>query len=139
MLKIHYKKSPELYTKSAEVLPNSDVKELVSEMFALMYANEGIGLAANQVGILQRIIVVDINSLKSAIINPVIIKTKLGLFSSIESCLSFPGAEVKMQRHKLIVVEGFDENWEPVKMKLRGLASACIQHEIDHLNGVTIK
>ncbi len=139
MLEIHYKKSPELYQVSAEVPHKHIVNSLVDEMFALMYEKEGIGLAANQVGILKRIIVIDVYGLKSAIINPVITKTKLGMTPSIERCLSFPGAEVMMSRHKMIVVEGFDEAWRPVKFKLRGLASACVQHEIDHLNGVTIK
>lgn len=103
-----------------------------------MYQGRGVGLSANQVGELKRIIVIHADGFKQVIINPVIIKTYGGKSTQKEGCLSSPGLQVVKVRFKQIIVEGFDENWKPIKRKLKGLAARCVQHEIDHLNGVTI-
>lgn len=128
-----------LYQVSTAVPYGTPVKGTVGSMFALMGRLNGIGLAANQVGLTQRIIVLDAGGLRTAIINPVITRRKLGNVMSDESCLSFPGREAKMRRSKVVIVEGFDENWLPVKFKLRDIASMAVQHEIGHLNGKVIK
>lgn len=130
----------------AEPVPqNEDITELYRAMFDLMIANNGIGLAAPQVGISKRLIVFRINgAIPYTIINPVITKRKLGKMRSIEGCLSFPetlgpqGKQVKVSRDKQIVVEGFNQYWKPVRLKLCGLNSCVVQHEVDHLDGVTI-
>ena len=85
----------------------------------------------------RRVILVSADRFGKAIINPVITKRSCGKVRSIEGCLSFPGKKVTIKRDKQITVEGFDVKWKPIKQKLRGLAAMCVQHEIDHLNGIT--
>ncbi len=80
----------------------------------------------------------DTNGFSKAIINPVITKTSGKLKLGKEGCLSFPGKRVDMKRDNIVVVEGFDEDWNPIKKKVRALSAFCVQHEIDHLNGITI-
>ena len=113
----------------------------IKRMFGIMYSGgytEGIGLAANQIGLNKRVIVIDVNGLKQEFINPVITKTLGRKIISTEGCLSFPGKKVRVWRYPQIVVEGFDANWAPIKRKLKGLAACVVQHEIDHLDGITI-
>jgi len=130
--------NPELSSVAADVPAGEDVKPLIGAMFALMYAGKGIGLAANQVGVLKRVIVVHVAGMKQALINPVISKRSARNTTSVEGCLSFPGKTVPMERSKAITVQGFDEDWTPIKFKASGLFAYCIQHEVDHLNGITI-
>jgi len=111
------------------------------DMFALMKEKNGIGLAAPQVGIPLRIFVMSYGAVHTEFINPRIIhNTRLGkiVTSHDEGCLSFPGLKVNRKRHKRVIIEGFDRNWKPLKFDLRGLAAFIVQHEIDHLNGITI-
>jgi len=126
--------------RRAEEVPQHDmgVTLLIIEMWELMYRHRGIGLAANQVGELQRVIVLHVGSFKQAIINPIITRQYGGKATSKEGCLSYPALCVPMVRDRQIIVEGFDQNWKPIKRKLKGLAAYCVQHEIDHLNGITI-
>lgn len=138
ILQVKKKGAVELTTMAAEVDNGSDVSDLVGDMFETMYANNGIGLAANQVGSLLRVFVMDVNGMRQEFINPIIIK-RVGKVSSKEGCLSFPGAQSIMIRSKQVTVKGYDKNWNPIKRKLRGLAGYCAQHEIDHLNGKNIK
>lgn len=114
------------------------VDNLVEQMFMIMKQHKGIGLAANQVGVLQRVIVININGIKQEFINPVITAQKGGRRTSREGCLSYPGRIVSVARYKEITIEGFDKNWQPVKRKLKDLAASCVQHEMDHLDGRTI-
>ena len=127
-----------LHQTAKEVEMNADISWLIDDMWASMYKYRGIGLAANQIGELHRVIVVHANGLKMGIINPAITKRYGGKVSSKEGCLSFPMRQVPMIRDKQIVVEGFDESWNPIKRKLKGLAAYCVQHEVDHLDGITI-
>lgn len=140
-MKIVHKDHPALHTISTDVMVGDrNMRNLVDAMWMLMLMNihNGIGLAANQLGITKRIIVVNVNGFKQEFINPVIVKRYGGQTTSREKCLSFPGISRPMIRHKQIIVEGFDRNWKPVRRKLKDLAAYCVQHEIDHLNGVTI-
>jgi len=116
---------------------NENVSEMLLGMWAVLRQHKGAGLAANQVGVLKRIIIVNTKGFAGVIINPVITKRR-GNKRSVEGCLSFPGKRVTMTRSSIITVVGFDEKWQPVKKKLRGFSSFCVQHEIDHLNGITI-
>lgn len=130
--------TPELEQISKEVEHLEDVKYLVEGMFKVMSDNGGIGLAANQVGILKRIIVINTMTLRQVIINPVIVKRSIKTVNSLEGCLSFPNEQRKVKRSKRVEVVGFDENWRPIRLKMRFLDAMCVQHEIDHLNGITI-
>lgn len=137
-LSIKTGKYPALSADAEAVEQGDNIKGLIDSMWQLMYSSKGIGLAANQVGVLSRVIVVHANGFKQEFINPVVIKSYGGRVLNKEGCLSFPGAEAKMLRSRHIIVEGFDRDWKPVKRKLKGLAAYCVQHEIDHLNGKTI-
>ena len=80
------------------------------------------------------------NGFMGIVINPVIVKRSGKIKISKEGCLSFPNTPAKnMQRDNVVVVTGYDENWQPIKKKCKALTAFCIQHEIDHLNGLTIK
>lgn len=138
--KILQKGAPELSAVAHEVPFGDDVSGLIAGMWQAVRDSkiEAAGLAANQIGILRRVIVINAAGLVIEIINPEIVKRSLGKVKSTEGCLSFPGKKVIMTRDKLITVTGFDANWNPILLKLRGLAGMCVQHEVDHLNGVTI-
>ena len=108
-------------------------------MVETMHKYDGVGLAAVQVGILKRMIVIDIYDEKTPIIkliNPKIIKTK-GEREVEEGCLSFPNKFAKVKRPVEVVVEGLNENGEKVKIKAVELLAQALCHEIDHLNGIT--
>ncbi len=137
-MKIKLKGSVELNQKALEVPHGEDVSEIVAGMFEAMRKGKGVGLAANQVGILKRIIVVNTPGFCSAVINPVITKYSGKLKTSVEGCVSFPGKRVNKRRDNSIVIEGFDANWQPIKKKVKALSAFCIQHEVDHLDGITI-
>ena len=132
-----------LYQIAEPVPQDEDITELYRDMLELMILNKGIGLAAPQIGISKRLIVFRLGRIPYVIINPKITKRKLGKMRSLEGCLSFPQTipkrcQIKMSRDKQIVVEGFNQYWKPIRLKLRGLDSCVIQHEIDHLNDITI-
>ena len=129
-----------LKKKSREVeVIDEKTKELINDMVETMHKYDGVGLAAVQVGILKRIIVIDIYDEKTPIvklINPVILKQK-GEREVEEGCLSFPNKFAKVKRHVEVVVEGLNENGEKVKIKAVELLAQALCHEIDHLNGIT--
>lgn len=97
----------------------------------------GCGLAANQVGETKRIILVQTENFNHFIINPVITKKFGGTHTSKEGCLSFPGKLALVTRHNKIEVTGFSEDWQPLKFKLKQFKATIIQHEVDHLNGIS--
>lgn len=129
---------PLLRTICGEVPHRHDCRDLIEQMRTVMRRCGGIGLAANQLGCSRRVIVVRAGGFKQAIINPVITRSYGGKNTQREGCLSFGTDTALMVRDKQIVVEGFDENWKPVKFKLKKIAARCVQHEVDHLNGITI-
>ena len=113
------------------------IKELVDDMIETMHAHDGVGLAAPQVGILKRVVVIDLYDDKGpyVLINPEIIKQK-GEQEVEEGCLSFPNKYAKMIRPKEVTVEALDENGKKVKIQAKDLLAQALSHEIDHLNGV---
>lgn len=124
------------------------IQELAEDMFETMYHENGIGLAAPQIGELIRLIVVDVpksddvdpEKLLSdpvALINPEIIKHD-GKIEYDEGCLSCPELIVKVPRHNLVTVRYLDLEGHPTELVADGLKSVCIQHEIDHLNGTLL-
>ncbi|AUR98384.1 polypeptide deformylase [Vibrio phage 1.250.O._10N.261.55.E11] len=138
MLQVLKDNEEALRTVASEVAPWEDVSQLVADMNSTMVKSKGIGLAANQVGVLKRVIVMATKNYTGAIINPVITNRTETVKTSSEGCLSVPNKQAKVKRHYKITVEGFDENWNPLVLNLKQLSAYCAQHEIDHLNGITI-
>jgi peptide deformylase len=106
-------------------------------MTALMKKCNGIGLAAPQVGMLQRIIIADVGEKPLCIVNPEII-SRSGSDKMIEGCLSLPNIEVDITRNTTLEVKGKDVHGSYMDMEVSGLTARVIQHEIDHLNGILI-
>ena len=139
VLEIKKYPDPILRKKAREVKEiGREEKELIKEMLETMYRNQGVGLAAPQVGVLKRIVVVDDGEGPRVFINPKIVKKGGGKEVSEEGCLSVPGVFLRIKRWKEIEVEGLNENGEKVKVKARGLFARALQQEIDHLNGILI-
>ncbi len=127
-----------LRKKSREVeVVDDKIRELLDDMVETMHKYNGVGLAAVQVGILKRIIVIDIYDGKGPLklINPVIIKQK-GEQEVEEGCLSFPNKYAKMLRPAEVTVEALDENGKKIKIHGKELLAQALCHEIDHLNGI---
>jgi peptide deformylase len=107
-------------------------------MFETMYAAEGIGLAATQVGVLKRLFVMDLGDPEDgprAVVNPTIVE-RSGSERADEGCLSLPELFGAVDRSVDIVMEGQDLNGEPIRIEASDLLARCIQHEIDHLDGI---
>ena len=118
-----------------------DVRRLVRDMIDTMYDAEGIGLAAPQVGISKRILVVDVadedeNRQVHALINPVIVEFGRKTEKASEGCLSIPGIEEMVTRPARVTVEALDPDGEPVRIEAEGLLARALQHEVDHLDGM---
>lgn len=114
------------------------IRAIVDDMFDTMYQEEGIGLAAPQVAIQQRIITIDIDGEKQnqlVLINPEIIESS-GETGIEEGCLSIPGFRGLVPRKEKVTVKSLNRDGEEFTLKADGLLAICIQHEIDHLNGV---
>jgi len=138
MLKLVHHTDPILLTHSKAVPKVSKaVRQTVSEMFQVMYGSEGIGLAAPQVGISLQIITIDIGNDPFVLINPKIVKKSSDTRTNIEGCLSFPGQYYAVERSTIIVVKAKDLNNKDFSFTATGLTAICIQHELDHLQGVT--
>ena len=117
---------------------DASVKEIVKDMFETMRDENGIGLAATQVNIHKRIVVMDVSEGQSeprVFINPEIIE-KSGTTISEEGCLSVPGNYAKVERAEKVKVKALDENGDEFELDADGLLAICIQHELDHLKGV---
>lgn len=130
----------EILRKTSTVIDKvtPEIKELIDDMFDTMYSAKGVGLAAPQIGINQRIVVMDVSedgSIPIALINPKII-SKSGRIKSEEGCLSVPGIEGTVKRHKKVIVKGLNINGDDITFEAEGLLSICVQHEIDHLDGI---
>ena len=113
------------------------IRQLLDDMVDTMHHYNGVGLSAVQVGILKRLVVIDLDDDKGPIklVNPVIVKTK-GEQEVEEGCLSFPNQYAKLVRPMEVVAEALDENGEKIKIKAKGLLAQAICHELDHLDGI---
>jgi peptide deformylase len=133
---------PFLARKAALVGKVDDrVRDLIRDMFETMYESDGVGLAATQVGVGKRVIVVDVSPVEEAIaplalVNPEIVGREGGVVLGVEGCLSVPGVQGEVPRMETVVVRGLDRHGEPVQIRAGGILSRAIQHEIDHLDGV---
>lgn len=138
----------EALTQVAEPVEQGErCRELVDSMFDAMDYPNGIGLAAPQIGVNKRIIVIHVPAVragraigggtKHAIINPEVVWAK-GVNFDYEGCLSFPGQSVLVPRAMRVKVTGFDVRWNPITIGGKGLVARVLQHEIDHLDGRTL-
>ncbi len=119
---------------------NGEMQGLIDRMIATMYKAEGVGLAANQVGRPIRLLVMDVSPPEEGpqpitIINPVITAQE-GTATHEEGCLSVPNYSAKITRPARVEVKGYDRHGREIRMEGEGLVSRCLQHEIDHLNGI---
>lgn len=118
-----------------------DTRRLVRDMFDTMYDAGGIGLAAPQVGVSERVLVVDVPDEdgarhRHALVDPVVADRGETIEKAVEGCLSIPGIEELVARPARVVVEGLDTEGAPVQVEAEGLLARALQHEIDHLDGV---
>jgi len=133
--------APQLRQKARPVtVVDGPVQRLIDDMVETMYAAPGVGLAANQVGVLQRIIVVNPTEKQDpeglqAIINPEIVLAE-GEVVAEEGCLSIPDVREDVARFRRVVVKGIGRDEKPLEVEAVELASRVLQHEIDHLDGV---
>ncbi|RII00767.1 peptide deformylase [candidate division NPL-UPA2 bacterium Unc8] len=138
MMKIRTYGDPVLRRKAQMVTEITDeLKKLIKDMFEVMHQNDGIGLAATQIGVEQRVIVTDAFDMPLVIINPEIVM-RGGEEIAEEGCLSFPGIKASIKRAKDIMAKGLGENGEEIKLEVTGIPARVIQHEVDHLNGILI-
>lgn len=127
-----------LRLKAAAVKTVDDtIRKLLDDMLETMYVSRGVGLAATQVNVHQRVIVIDVSENKDAplfLINPEIIE-KDGVEESEEGCLSVPGFFEKVKRAEHIKVKALNKEGKPFEFEARDLLAVCVQHEMDHLDG----
>jgi len=135
---LRFGSAPALHRVCEIITGDDDAAALLDTMWDAMYGAKGIGLAAPQIGVIKRAIVMHVKGFKLELINPTITKQYGGQVTSKEGCLSYPGVKVNVLRYKCVVIEGFTRDHKPVERKLKGLAAMCAQHEVDHLNGITI-
>jgi peptide deformylase len=132
---------PVLKKKSAPVaIINEKTRELVRDMAETMYAAPGVGLAAPQIGVLQRIVVIDVSAKDEkpeliVAINPVIAHADGELYEE-EGCLSIPKYAANVRRHARVVVKALNLDGEEVTYRAEELLAIAFQHEIDHLDGI---
>ncbi len=116
---------------------DANIQKLVDDMLETMYESHGVGLAATQVNVHQRVVVIDVSEEKDTplcLINPEIIE-KDGVKESEEGCLSVPGFFEKVSRAEHIIVKALNREGEPFQFDARDLLAVCVQHELDHLSG----
>ncbi|MFZ5573583.1 MAG: peptide deformylase [Pseudomonadota bacterium] len=134
---LHYP-DPRLHTVAKPVKAVDErIRKLVDDMAETMYAAPGIGLAATQVNVHERVIVIDISETQDQLrvfINPELI-AQSGIEESEEGCLSVPGVFDKVKRAERVTVRALDRDGKPFELAADGLLAVCIQHEMDHLQG----
>ena len=130
---------PRLHKVAAPVAQVDDrVRRLVDDMIETMYANEGVGLAATQVDVHERVIVLDTSETRDrpvVLINPELVERSDGKAVREEGCLSVPGIYDKVERHEQVTVRALGRDGQPFELACDGLTAVCVQHEMDHLAG----
>ena len=135
---------PVLRQKAKDIAPGTDVLTLVEDMFETMYAANGVGLAAPQIGKSMRLFVVDgsaiedqpdMEGFKKVFINPQMIEELGTQWEYEEGCLSIPNIREKVSRKERLIIKYFDENWNAHEDTFDGLKARIIQHEYDHIEG----
>jgi peptide deformylase len=137
VLKIRTFGDPVLREPAKEVEKISDAhRGLIRDMFETMREAPGVGLAAPQVGVMDRIFVYEVEDDSGTLINPVLVEGSSEEKEEEEACLSLPGLSYPVRRHARVTVAGLDEAGEPVSLHGSGLLARVFQHEMDHLDGV---
>ncbi len=138
-LKLEFYPSPILREKNLEITKiTPQIKKLITNMIQTMYYEEGVGLAAPQVGVNLQLAVIDVSEKQASpivLINPKIIHTQ-NKIKSEEGCLSIPGYRETIPRFQIVKVSALDQDLKPFEIEADGLLARCLQHEIDHLQGV---
>lgn len=119
--------------------PGPELDRLVADMFETMHDARGIGLAAPQIGLSQRLVVIDVNeddARPMALLNPVVAEFSGPREKYEEGCLSIPGVSAHVDRPARCVVDALDATGSPVRIEAEGMLARCLQHEIDHLDGI---
>ena len=133
---------PVLRTPTDEVVDFDDsLAQLIDDLFASMYAAEGVGLAANQIGVGLSVFVFDCPDASGRhhvghVVNPVLVSTGGDIDDDFEGCLSIPGLHYETERASYAAVEGKDKTGAPVRYVGDGQFARCLQHETDHLHGL---
>lgn len=134
--------NPALKQKGLLVDPRTDreLSRLVKQMAELMYAAPGVGLAATQIGVAKRVIVIDLDDTKqaTALCNPVIVDRSAETVVDEEGCLSLPGIAVPVERSVAVVCEAVDLKGAKVRLEAEEMLARVLQHEVDHLDGILI-
>ncbi|HLM77288.1 MAG TPA: peptide deformylase [Rubrobacteraceae bacterium] len=117
---------------------DGSLERLAQDMLRIMRENEGVGLAANQIGRLKRIFVAAYEDQEFVVINPMVEWSSESTEKDEEGCLSLPGTRVEIERPYAVTVSGKDTSGTTVRLEAEGLLARIFQHEIDHLNGVLI-
>ncbi len=135
LLDIHVLGSPLLRKETRPVVEfDASLMQLIDDMFETMYAAKGIGLAAPQVGRLERVAVLDVDDKPLVIVNPEIVEAE-GTVKGEEGCLSIPEIYADVERSSRVIVSALDREGKPFTIEGSDLLSRCLQHEIDHLHG----
>ena len=135
LLDIHVLGSPVLRKETVPVTRFDEaLRTLINDMFETMYAAEGIGLAAPQVGRLERVAVINVGDQPLVIVNPEVVKGE-GMAKGEEGCLSIPEIYGDVERPVRVVVSALDRDGTPITLEASDLLARCLQHEIDHLHG----
>jgi peptide deformylase len=130
---------PVLKTRAAPVDSfDESLVRLTEDMLVTMRENEGVGLAANQVGRLKRVLVAEVEDEEYVIVNPVLTDMAETTEQGPEGCLSIPGIQVEVERPTAVTVSGQDVSGEPLRIEASDLLARVLQHEVDHLDGVLI-
>jgi peptide deformylase len=130
---------PVLKTRAAPVETFDDsLARLTEDMLATMRENDGVGLAANQVGRLKRVLVASVEDEDYVIVNPVLSDMSETTERGQEGCLSIPGINVEVDRPTAVTVTGQNASGEPLRIEAKDMLARVLQHEVDHLDGVLI-
>jgi peptide deformylase len=130
---------PVLKTRAAAVeIFDDSVARLTEDMLATMRENDGVGLAANQVGRLRRVLVASVEDEDYVIVNPILSDRSETTEKGQEGCLSIPGINVEVDRPTAVTVTGQDASGEPLRIEAQDMLARVLQHEVDHLDGVLI-
>lgn len=122
--------------KTCRAVENFDGKlaDLIDDLFDTMYDADGVGLAAPQVGILRRVVVIDTGEKKMELVNPEIVSSS-GCYGDYEGCLSFPKKSAYVERSEHVTVRGLDRDGREQEFQVDRLEARAVQHELDHLDG----
>lgn len=136
LLPLHLLGSPVLREQSAPVeAVDDEVRRFIDDLFETMVAADGVGLAANQVGVARRVAVVEVDGERIVLVNPEVLEES-GAQTGEEGCLSIPDAYADVTRPARVVVEALDREGVRQRIEAEGLKARAIMHEIDHLDGV---